>query len=58
MYPEGDLSARPSAKMPKGGYFFDTIIRQEPFEEEKLNPEDNLCKLSVNSVWLSTFAGR
>jgi uroporphyrinogen-III decarboxylase len=31
--------------MPKGGYFFDCIIRQEPIEieggEEKLNPEDN-----------------
>jgi uroporphyrinogen-III decarboxylase len=28
--------------MPKGGYFFDCIIRQEPFDEELLNPEDNM----------------
>ena len=28
--------------MPKGGYFFDCIVRQPPFDEEKLNPEDNL----------------
>ena len=28
--------------MPKGGYFFDCIVRQEPIDEEKLNPEDNL----------------
>ena len=42
IYPEGDLSARPSGRMPKDGYFFDTIIRQEPIDEDKLDPEDNL----------------
>jgi hypothetical protein len=42
IYPEGDLSAPPSGKMPKGGFFFDTIVRQEPIDEERLNPEDNL----------------
>jgi hypothetical protein len=41
-YPEGDLSAPPSAHMPKGSYFFDTLIRQEPIDEDHLNPEDNL----------------
>ncbi|MFW6257411.1 MAG: uroporphyrinogen decarboxylase family protein [Prolixibacteraceae bacterium] len=41
-YPAGDTSAQPSAKMPKTGYFFDAIIRQQPFNEEDLNPEDNL----------------
>ncbi len=41
-YPEGDRSALPSVKMPKGGYFFDTIIRQKPIVEDLLNPEDNL----------------
>ena len=30
MYPEGDLSVPPSAKMPKGGYFFDALNRQMP----------------------------
>ena len=42
IYPQGDRSAPPSGHMPRGGYFFDSIIRQEPFEEEQLNPEDNL----------------
>ncbi len=42
IYPEGDLSAPPSGRMPAGGYFFDSIIRQEPIDEERLNPEDNL----------------
>jgi hypothetical protein len=42
LYPQGDLTACPSARMPKGGYFFDAIIRQEPFEEDRLDPKDNL----------------
>ena len=42
MYPQGDTSARPSGRMPNNGYFFDAIIRQQPIEEDKLNPEDNL----------------
>ncbi len=42
IYPEGDTTAPPSGRMPRGGYFFDSIIRQEPFEEERLNPEDNM----------------
>jgi len=42
IYPQGDTSARPSGRMPKNGYFFDAIIRQEPIEEEKLDPLDNL----------------
>jgi uroporphyrinogen-III decarboxylase len=41
-YPEGDKSAAASAKMPKGGFYFDAIIRQEPIDEAKLNPADNL----------------
>jgi hypothetical protein len=42
IYPEGDLNAPPSGRMPNGGYFFDCIIRQESFDEENLNPEDNM----------------
>jgi hypothetical protein len=34
MYPEGDTSVAPCARMPKTGYFFDAIIRQEPIVEE------------------------
>lgn len=42
IYPKGDMSASPSGKMPATGYFFDSIIRQEPIEEDKLKVEDNL----------------
>jgi len=42
MYPEGDRSAPPSGRMPKGGYYFDTIVRQEPIDEGSLHVEDNL----------------
>lgn len=41
IYPEGDLSVPPSAKMPDNSYFFDALNRQEPFEEDTLNPDDN-----------------
>ncbi|MCX6575564.1 MAG: methyltransferase [Candidatus Aminicenantes bacterium] len=42
IYPKGDLSAPPSGRMPKNGFFFDTIVRQEPIDEAKLDPDDNL----------------
>jgi hypothetical protein len=42
MFPQGDMSALASARMPKSGYFFDAIIRQQPINEEAMNPEDNL----------------
>jgi hypothetical protein len=42
MYPEGDRSVLPSARMPKGGFYFDAIPRQECIDEDKLNVEDNL----------------
>ena len=41
VYPEGDRTATPSGRMPKGGQFFDTIVRQKHFDENRLNPEDN-----------------
>lgn len=42
LYPQGDLSASPSARMPRGGYYFDAIVRQEPLDENNLRIEDNL----------------
>jgi hypothetical protein len=42
MYPEGDRSAPPSARMPSGGFYFDSIIRQPPIDESRLDPADNL----------------
>ncbi|MGB6931950.1 MAG: uroporphyrinogen decarboxylase family protein [Acidobacteriaceae bacterium] len=47
IYPEGDTSVPPSGRMPQGGYFFDAIVRQEPFQEETLNPEDNMEEFSA-----------
>jgi len=41
VYPEGDTSAPPSGRMPKGGYFFDSIVRQQPVDERRLDPNDN-----------------
>jgi len=42
IYPKGDTSAAPSGRMPRDGYFFDTIVRQEPIDEARLDPADNL----------------
>ena len=42
MYPEGDRSVPPSGRMPKGGFYFDSIPRQLPLDDNKLNLEDNL----------------
>jgi len=42
VFPGGDRSAPPSGRLPKNGFFFDTIIRQEPIDEAKLDPEDNI----------------
>jgi hypothetical protein len=62
IYPKGDLSAPPSGRMPKGGFFFDTIVRQEPIDESKLNPEDNLEEFSPitlqNLDYFAVEAGR
>lgn len=42
IYPEGDTSVQASGRMPKTGYFFDAIVRQEPVDDLMLKPEDNL----------------
>jgi hypothetical protein len=41
IYPKGDLTAPASGRMPKNGFFFDSIIRQDPIVEEDLDPRDN-----------------
>ncbi len=41
-YPEGDKSVPASGRMPKGGFYFDAIIHQEPIDEARLDPADNL----------------
>jgi len=49
LYPQSDASAPPSARMPKDGYFFDSIIRQEPIEEDRWTPP---------TTWKSTAPSR
>ena len=59
IYPEGDRNAPPSGRMPAGGYFFDTIIRQEPIDDARLNPEENLEEFTpLSAEDLAYFAER
>lgn len=41
-YPMGNRNAPPSGRMPRGGYYFDAIVRQPPIDEDNLSVEDNL----------------
>lgn len=47
IHPKGNLDAPPSGRMPRTGYFFDTIVRQEPIVKERLDPVDNTEEFSV-----------
>lgn len=42
VYAGGDTRYPPSAVMPGGCFFINAIERQQPIEEDKLNPADNL----------------
>ncbi len=62
LFPQGDGAARPSGHMPAGGYFFDAIIRQEPIDEDRLDPADNceeFTPLSADDIghWRRVLAG-
>ena len=61
IYPEGDLEAPPSGRMPKGYHFFDTIVRQPPIDDDRLNPADNLEEFALLSeddlAWYRQRAG-
>jgi hypothetical protein len=57
MYPEGDRSVPPSGRMPKGGFYFDTIVRQGPIDDATLNVEDNLEEFGpISDEMLQYFA--
>ena len=47
IYPQGDQSVPPSAKMPRAAYFFDAVNRQQPLDENRLNPEDNVEEFTL-----------
>lgn len=42
VYPQGDRSAAPSGHLPKTGFFFDSIVRQQDIDEDNLVVGDNL----------------
>ena len=42
LYPQGDRSVPASGRMPKGGIYFDTIVRQPTVDDATLRVEDNL----------------
>ncbi len=46
-YPGGDLSVPPSGHMPATSYFFDSIVRQQPIDEQALDPRDNLEEFTL-----------
>ncbi len=48
-YPQGDTPVPPSVRMPKGGYYFDAIMRQPPISDDNLDVEDNLEEFSLIS---------
>jgi len=61
LFPEGDATVAPSGHMPAGGYFFDAIVRQEPIDEDKLNPVDNCEEFTLMGEadiahWRAEFA--
>lgn len=59
MYPEGDTSVAPSGHMPQGGYFFDAVVRQEPLDEDHLDPADNLEEFGpLTEADLAYYRGR
>lgn len=59
LYPEGDLSVPPSGRMPKGFHFFDSIIRQPPVDDEKLNSADNTEEFALLSkADIAWYTGR
>lgn len=49
MYAGGDRNYPPAARMPKGGFYFDSLERQKPVDEDNLSVEDNLEEFGVLS---------
>jgi len=59
IHPQADRTAPPSGRMPKGGYYFDAIIRQPPLDERTLDPADNLEEFGpLPEEEIADFAGR
>ena len=63
MYPQGDLSARPSGCMPlDGGHYFDFLTRQDPYDEDNLNGyedyKEQLELMTIDDETLKYFEDR
>jgi hypothetical protein len=58
MYPEGDRSASPSGRMPKGGYYFDSTPRPKLTEDHVLDIEENLEEFGILSEEDLEYFGR
>ena len=57
MYPEGDRSVPASGRMPRGGFYFDEIVRQPPLREDRLDPADNMEEFtSISDADLAYYA--
>lgn len=41
VYPHGDVTKEPCGMLPAGGYYVDSIVRNEPFDEACLNPKQD-----------------
>jgi hypothetical protein len=49
IYPQGDTTVPPCAKMPAAAYFFDAVNRQGPLDETHLDPEENVEEFTLMS---------
>jgi hypothetical protein len=58
MYPEGDKSVPPSGRMPKGGFYFDSVPRQLPLDDDHLSLEDNVEEFAPISAEDLAYLGR
>lgn len=58
MYPGGDHTVPPSGMMPRGGFYFDAITRQQPLNESDMNPQDNLEEYEMVSEEDLEYYGR
>jgi len=58
IYPEGDKSVPPSGRMPKGGFYFDSVPRQLPLDDDHLKLEDNLEEFTSISDEDLAYLGR
>ena len=47
LYAKGDTNYPPSMAMPESGFFFDSVSRDSGFDEENLDPQDNLEEFGI-----------